>query len=115
MRQLCSCAVLVLLVVALAPAQQPAPAASSASGYTLTVIVEGVDERDGNVGVLVFNSSKGWAEDRTAALRDITVPAHPGTVKAIIPIEFPRPRDAVMLRGDPKFGEYVVRIWELLR
>jgi hypothetical protein len=36
-------------------------------------------------------------------------------VKAIIPIEFPRPRDAVALRGAPKFGEYVVRIWDLLR
>jgi NitT/TauT family transport system ATP-binding protein len=41
--------------------------------------------------------------------------AHPGTVKAIVPIDFPRPRDAVALRGEPKFGEYVVRIWGLLR
>ena len=35
--------------------------------------------------MLVFNSDKGWAEDRSAALRDITVPAHPGTVTVTIP------------------------------
>ena len=38
-----------------------------------------------------------------------------GRVKEIIPIDFPRPRDPVKLRGEPKFGEYVVKIWELLR
>ncbi len=57
----------------------------------------------------------GIEEAVTLADRVIVLSAHPGTVKAVIPIEFPRPRDAVMLRGDPKFGEYVVRIWELLR
>ena len=57
----------------------------------------------------------GIEEAVTLADRVIVLSAHPGTVKAIIPIEFPRPRDAVTLRGDPKFGEYVVRIWELLR
>ena len=57
----------------------------------------------------------GIEEAVTLADRVIVLSAHPGTVKAIIPIEFPRPRDAVSLRGDPKFGEYVVRIWELLR
>jgi len=54
--------------------------AAAAKGYTLTIFVEGVNSDGGNVGVLVFNSSRGWAEDRTAALKDITVPAHPGTV-----------------------------------
>jgi NitT/TauT family transport system ATP-binding protein len=57
----------------------------------------------------------GIEEAVTLADRVIVLSAHPGTVKSIIPIEFPRPRDAVALRGDPKFGEYVVRIWELLR
>jgi NitT/TauT family transport system ATP-binding protein len=57
----------------------------------------------------------GIEEAVTLADRVVVLSAHPGTVKAIIPIEFPRPRDAVMLRGEPKFGEYVVRIWELLR
>ena len=57
----------------------------------------------------------GIEEAVTLADRVIVLSAHPGTVKAIIPIDFPRPRDAVALRGEPKFGEYVVRIWDLLR
>ena len=57
----------------------------------------------------------GIEEAVTLADRVVVLSAHPGTVKAIIPIDFPRPRDAVTLRGEPKFGEYVVRIWELLR
>jgi uncharacterized protein (DUF2141 family) len=74
-----------IAVLALLPAtaQQATPATTQ--GFTLTVIVEGVDERDGNVGLLVFNSPKGWAEDRQAALKDITVPAHQGTVTVTIP------------------------------
>jgi NitT/TauT family transport system ATP-binding protein len=57
----------------------------------------------------------GIEEAVTLADRVVVLSAHPGTVKAIIPIEFPRPRDAVALRGEPRFGEYVVQIWELLR
>jgi uncharacterized protein (DUF2141 family) len=73
-------AVLALAVAIPSVAQQPA-----ASGYTLTVVVEGVNNLDGNVGLLVFNSPKGWAEDRSAALKDITVPAHQGTVTITVP------------------------------
>ena len=57
----------------------------------------------------------GIEEAVTLADRVVVLSAHPGTVKAIIPIDFPRPRDAVALRGNPRFGEYVVRIWDLLR
>jgi uncharacterized protein (DUF2141 family) len=60
-------------------------AAAPAAGYTLTVLVDGVNNDDGNIGLLVFNSEKGWAEDRTVALKDIVVPAHPGTVTVAIP------------------------------
>ena len=35
--------------------------------------------------MLVFNSTKGWPENRFAALRDIVVPAHPGTVTVTVP------------------------------
>ena len=76
---------LLLAGLVLANAQQSAPAATAGQGYTLTLQVEGVDEKDGNVGVLVFNSPKGWAEDRQTALKDITVPAHQGTVTITIP------------------------------
>jgi NitT/TauT family transport system ATP-binding protein len=57
----------------------------------------------------------GIEEAVTLADRVVVLSAHPGTVKAIVPIEFARPREAVALRGDPKFGEYVVQIWDLLR
>ena len=57
----------------------------AAKGYALTIFVEGVNNKGGNIGVLIFKSSKGWAEDRTAALKDITVAAHPGTVTITVP------------------------------
>jgi uncharacterized protein (DUF2141 family) len=55
--------------------------------YTLTILVEGVNDKPGNIGVLVFSSKslKGWPEDRFAALRDVVVPAHPGEVTVTIP------------------------------
>ncbi len=46
---------------------------------TLTIVVEGMDSNVGNLGVLVFNNEKGWPEDRTAALKDVSVPAEKGT------------------------------------
>ena len=81
MRSLILFGVLAILAVVPMAAQQ----ASSTPTYTLTVVVEGVNNLGGNVGILVFNSQKGWAEDRTAALKDISVPAHEGTNKIEIP------------------------------
>jgi NitT/TauT family transport system ATP-binding protein len=57
----------------------------------------------------------GIEEAVTLADRVVVLSARPGQVKEIIPIGFPRPRDAVAIRGAPAFGEHVVRIWELLR
>ena len=57
----------------------------------------------------------GIEEAVTLADRVVVLGAQPGHVKEIIPIAFPRPRDAVTIRGEAAFGEYVVRIWELLR
>jgi len=53
--------------------------------YTLTVQADNVNRDGGNIGVLVFNNTKGWPEDRFAALKDIVVPAHPGTVTVEVP------------------------------
>jgi len=71
----------VLVPLMSASAQQSSQPASAGQGYTLTVIVEGIDQSDGNIGMLIFNSPNGWAEDRQTALKDITVPAKPGTIK----------------------------------
>jgi len=75
-------AVMISLAVVAACAQQ-APAAKPT--YTLTIHVQGVNNQGGNIGVLVFNSEKGWAENRSVALRDVIEPAHPGAVIVTIP------------------------------
>ena len=80
------CLLTSLLLVTLATlAQQSAPATTAGHGYTLTIIAEGVNQQDGNIGVLVFNSAKGWPDDRQVALKDIVVPAHQGSVTLTIP------------------------------
>jgi len=56
-----------------------------AKAFTLTIQVENVNKDGGNVGVLVFNSPHGWPENRFVALKDIVVPAHPGTVVVTVP------------------------------
>ena len=56
----------------------------------------------------------GIEEAITLADRVVVLSKGPGTIKAVIPIDIPRPRDAVKMRGMPLFGQYVVQIWDLL-
>ncbi|HMF91608.1 MAG TPA: DUF2141 domain-containing protein [Candidatus Angelobacter sp.] len=84
------------ILIALAAFAASQETAASGATHTLTVVVENVNREGGNIGVLVFNSRKGWPEDRFAALKDIVVPAHPGTVIVTIP--------------DLPAGEYAVSI-----
>src|SRR5579884_945624 len=65
---------------AVALAQSPAPQKQ----YTLTITVENMDSSEGNLGILIFNGPKGWAEDRQAALKDISVPAQKGIQKVTV-------------------------------
>lgn len=57
----------------------------------------------------------GIEEAVTLADRVVVMSPRPGRIRAILPVDFPRPRDPVHLRGVPAFGELVVRIWDLLR
>ncbi len=69
------------------PSSAKTAAGTAAKSYTLTIRVEDVNDKPGNIGVLVFSPSdlRGWPEDRTLALKDIVVPAHPGTVTVTVP------------------------------
>lgn len=66
---------------------------------TLTIVVEGMSSNEGNLGVLVFNGPKGWAEDRQAAYKDIAIPAEKGTQTLKVP-SLPPGKYAVALIHD---------------
>ena len=46
--------------------------------------------------------------------RVVVMSTHPGRVKAVIPIDLPRPRTE-HIRSDPGFGEIVAQIWTLIK
>lgn len=90
-----------ILVLTLLAAATVTAGAQRISGAccTLTIVAEGMSSDEGNLGVLVFNNSKGWPEDRFAALRDIAVPAVKGTQILKVP-DLPPGRYAVALIHD---------------
>ena len=54
--------------------------------------------------------------DEAIALGDriVVMTAQPGRIKAIVPVDFPRPRSAAELRADPRFGALELSIWRML-
>lgn len=80
--RLAMCIFVILFFPAAAWSQSPA---TSAKTFVLTVQVQNVNTEGGNIGMLVFNSSVGWPENRLVALKDIIVPAHSGTVTVTVP------------------------------
>jgi NitT/TauT family transport system ATP-binding protein len=54
--------------------------------------------------------------DEAAALADriIVLSAHPGRVKAEVPVGLPRPREVYKLRTVPEYGDLVYRLWQLI-
>jgi len=55
--------------------------------------------------------------DEAVVLGDMLVvmTAHPGRIKAMIPVPFPRPRRVFDLKGQPEYGRLTHHVWELLR
>lgn len=47
--------------------------------------------------------------------RVMVMTANPGKVKAIVPVNIPRPRDILSLRSSPNFGALFKEIWRLLQ
>ncbi len=47
--------------------------------------------------------------------RVVVFTAQPGRIKAIINVDFPRPRSFLDVRTDPQFGARFQEIWNLLR
>jgi NitT/TauT family transport system ATP-binding protein len=55
--------------------------------------------------------------EEAIALADkvVVLTAGPATVKAVFPVDLPRPRTAQEIRFDPRFVQLYQRIWEALR
>jgi NitT/TauT family transport system ATP-binding protein len=47
--------------------------------------------------------------------RVVVMTAHPGRVKAVLPVTLPRPRQVYELKASPEFGQLVYQVWHLLR
>jgi uncharacterized protein (DUF2141 family) len=54
--------------------------ASRLGAADLTIVVANVRDSRGVVGVLIFDSPRGWPEDPKGAVQAKAVPAHPGVV-----------------------------------
>jgi NitT/TauT family transport system ATP-binding protein len=51
----------------------------------------------------------------TLSDRIVVLSARPGTVRAVIPVKIPRPRQVSALRGHPRYGELYQRLWNLIK
>lgn len=55
--------------------------------------------------------------DETLVLADrvMIMTAHPGRIKAIVDVDFPRPRRVIEVKTHPRFAELSYHVWSLLR
>src|SRR5437879_5747805 len=82
----------------------------ASESYTLTLAVEGVRNSKGIVGVLVFNSRRGWPENTAAAFRRIAVPAQQGLSSVTIS-DLPEGDYAVVVLHDENENMKLDRNW----
>jgi len=57
----------------------------------------------------------GIEEAVTLSDRIVVMSSRPSTIREIVTVDLPRPRDPIALRSDAAFHRHVTRIWELLR
>ena len=100
---------MLLAVVALGLSSVAEDSAASKPAATLTVYVQGVNAKGGNIGVMIFHGSKGWPEDNDAAYRAVVVPAHPGTVVVRVPL--PPGEYAIAVGHDVNVNHKVDKNW----
>lgn len=53
-------------------------------------------------------------EALTLSDKVVVMSARPGTVKAVIPLPFTRPRDIIALKADPRYADIYAHVWRLL-
>jgi uncharacterized protein (DUF2141 family) len=84
--------------------------AAQPSGHDLTLVVDGVRNTRGVVGVLVFNSPAGWPEHVASAVSSVAVPAQaPVTILTIH--DLPEGEYAVVVLHDENSNMRLDRDW----
>jgi NitT/TauT family transport system ATP-binding protein len=53
-------------------------------------------------------------EALTLSDKVVVMSARPGTVKAVLPLPFARPRDSIAIKADPRYAEIYAHVWRLL-
>jgi uncharacterized protein (DUF2141 family) len=92
------------------PGTQPAATQAPPTGHGLRVVVEGVKNTRGFIGVLVFNSAAGWPEDVSSAFKSEAVPAQaPETVLEVH--NLPTGEYAVVVLHDENLNKKLDRNW----
>jgi NitT/TauT family transport system ATP-binding protein len=51
----------------------------------------------------------------TLSDRIVVLSARPGRVRAVIPVDLPRPRNVIALRSNPHYGRLYQQLWDLLQ
>ena len=96
-----------LILTRLAPSAFPN---ASPELHTLIVTVDGVANSKGMVGVLVFNSARGWPEQVSTALRSNAVAAQAGLTEVTIP-GLPTGNYGVVVLHDENKNKKLDRDW----
>lgn len=91
---------------------EPFGALDEQTRVSLASVLERLWNRTGKTVLFVTHSIE---EAVTLSDRIVVMSKHPGTVREIITVDLPRPRDPVVLRGDAVFHDHVAHIWDLLR